>query len=107
MQYFFAIGCGNPMVKIEVGNVAANQHQVTAFVFRNMVAHMALGRGALNIDQLQFWVKMPIEEMAQLGVVQQPKGALALRRYGLQLDLHWAKWLLWGMGYEEKDTKLT
>lgn len=75
------------MIKIQVWDIGSNKHKVTSLVVGDMIANMPFGIGTFNIYQFQLRMKVPIEQVVQFRVVQQPKRTFGVGRYGFQLDL--------------------
>jgi hypothetical protein len=76
------------MIKIQMGNVGPDEDQVTSGEIGQMASHMPFTVGPFNIDEFKLRMKMPKEEIVQLGVVQQVERAFFIGLYIFELNFH-------------------
>ena len=74
MQHHLLVVGLYTIIEIEMRDIAADQHQIAAFVSHRMAAYMAGTISAFNINQFVLRMKMPVEQIVESRIAQQAKG---------------------------------
>ena len=82
------IGRLDAIVKIKVGDIGADHDQVVFLEGRRMPANVAISIRPINEDDLEFGMKMPVEQVTEIRIYGQAKGSSWLREYVLQFGFH-------------------
>ena len=88
MKYYFFIFCLHTKIKIEVGNIGTDKNQIAIFILRNMITNMPGAICPFNEDQFVFWVKMPVEQVIEPGIEQQPEGTVGVGVDDVEYGFH-------------------